>query len=233
MVKRLRTRLRQARVTVERDLGYSLTSIVNPPLHLSTRSHMLSARAHSYLHGDFMPLHSASVSVGARALPSTAASSSLGTRSKPAVLQHYQSATDIAVAPQQQVLLHLPSSPSVPRTPLTQPLDNDNDIARTILMLATPPSLLRSPCQQPTQIGRPAAHTSRRLSFSRCQAERPNKRSRLSDNGESSLHPAAQVQEQVLATGSLSPNLSRIAALSRRTMARPRPKRHARSAAPK
>ncbi|KAJ2745792.1 hypothetical protein GGI19_006471 [Coemansia pectinata] len=267
MTKRLRTRLRQARVTVERDLGHSLTAIAPPPeqlchalfhnmsrpLHESAWSRMLSTRAHSYSHGDFMALHSETASVGVPSLLSTAANSRLCSRSRPAVVQRYQSAVNIDATPQhstaqrlaraspvqqQQVLLHLPSSPSVPRTPLMQPLDSDNEVARTILMLATPPaarapSLPGSSCQQPTRIGRPAARTGRRLSFSRCQAERPPKRSRYSDNEESPPDPAAQTQDQASATNHLTPNLSRIAALSQHTLTLGGPMRHAPGAASK
>ncbi|KAJ2242888.1 hypothetical protein GGI13_006797 [Coemansia sp. RSA 455] len=255
MAKRLRTRLRQARVTVERDLGHSLTAIAPPPeqpchafvrstsrpLHESARSRMLSTRAHSYSHGDFLSPHSEPVSVGAPSLLSTAANSRLCSRRRPAVFQRYQSAVNMAATPQhstaqrlaraspvqqQQVLLHLPSSPSVPCTPLMQPLDSDNEVARTILMLATPPaarapSLPGSSCQQPTRTGRPAGRIGRRLSFSRCQAERPLKRSRHSGNEESPLDPATQTQEQAstittttTTTSPLTPNLSRIAAMS-------------------
>ncbi|KAJ2026117.1 hypothetical protein IWW57_003144 [Coemansia sp. S610] len=231
MANRLRTRLRQARAIVERNLGHSLTAIVptsERPGHVllhstpralrqSARSRMLSARAHSYSYGDFMPLLSATTS------------SSLGSRrSRPALIQRYQSAANTttllaqSAARQQQQQLRLSSSPSVPRTPLMQPLDSDNEVARTILMLATPPaarapSLPESPRLPLTRVGRPAKCPTRRLSFSLCQAEPSSKRPRLGDNEEGPLlDPVAQTLEHASTT-----------APPQHHRASPRPRRHA------
>ncbi|KAJ2742865.1 hypothetical protein GGI20_004168 [Coemansia sp. BCRC 34301] len=109
------------------------------------------------------------------------------------------------------------------RTPRMRPLDNDNEVAQTILMLATPPTA-RAPSL-------PTMCTGRRLSFSRCQAQRPPKRPRHGD-AEEEAPPALAAQTHVQPlTRFCTPNLSEIVALPQCALALSRLKRHAPSAA--
>ncbi|KAJ1985853.1 hypothetical protein GGI04_006240, partial [Coemansia thaxteri] len=169
MAKRLRTRLRQARVTVERDLGHSLSAIVLLPavggpapcgaqLPLAPQPPILGVRAHSYSPGDFVP-------------------------------------------------------------PAAVPLDSENEAAHAILTLATPPAarapaLSRSPCQH---LG--ARGAGRRLVFSRCPSERPPKRPRSDDAEAAAIAQAPPFYRPL--------NLSQIASLPQRALAKPRLKRYA------
>ncbi|KAJ2461073.1 hypothetical protein GGF42_000422 [Coemansia sp. RSA 2424] len=191
------------------------------PPYQPARSRVLSARAHSYSHGDFASLHAEP------ARPTDASPLSSIAASARSASQRLAQAS-----PVRQHLLHTPSSP------LVRPLDSENEVAQTILMLGTPPaarapSLPISPSQQPTRIGRPAVRTGRRLSFPRCQTERPRKRPRHGDAAEEApLALAAQMHTQP-PSRFLTPNLSDVAALSQRTLAHSRPERHAPSAATK
>ncbi|KAJ2079540.1 hypothetical protein H4R24_003709 [Coemansia sp. RSA 988] len=217
MAKRLHTRLRQARVAIERDLGHSLTAIVPQPAAVTRaparRSSALGGRAHSYSLGDFPTLASEPASPGGRS----------GTRAT--ALQRHWSALPLSAArhsvqPQTQAqpiaIPRLPRLPGSPRTPQLQPQDSENEIAHTILMLSTPPaaraaSLSESPCQRPLRIGGQGTAKSRRLSFSRCNssAERPAKR----------LRGTEPVQSEGMHMCLDTPNLSQVAALSSRPTA--------------
>ncbi|KAJ2662843.1 hypothetical protein IW148_002757 [Coemansia sp. RSA 1199] len=209
MANRLRTRLRRARTAIERDLGHSLTSIVPLPTSDHHRQ-LLGTRAHSYSHGDFPALLDANGGPGARA----------------AVLQRHHSAAPHLTAhsgarqPAQHPL-DLPSSPPMlPSTPQLQPQDTENEVAHTILMLATPPaarasSLSESPCQRPARIGALSAQPRRRLSFSRhLSDDRPG--GRASPYARPSVSPP---------TAFATPNLSQIAALTQPSAATARRKR--------
>ncbi|KAJ2452498.1 hypothetical protein EV183_002871 [Coemansia sp. RSA 2336] len=161
MASKLRFRLRRARMTIERDLGHSLTTIAPAPAR--SRRSLAATRAHSYSQGDF-PL-SASRPVG----PSCRAGAA-------ALLRHQSAASSVAAASSAaRAPLGLPSSPPVlPSTPLLQPQDSENEIAHTILMLATPPaprppSLSESPCQRLSCSSTQDPHARRRLSFSRLE----------------------------------------------------------------
>ncbi|KAJ2313528.1 hypothetical protein H4R23_001173 [Coemansia sp. Cherry 401B] len=187
MASRLRTRLRRARSEIERDLGHSLTAIVPQPASPRSRRRQplaLGMRAHSYSHGDFP--------------------SEPGPGAPP--LQRRRSAAPSAPA------LDLPSSPPVlPATPQLQPQDSENEIARTILMLATPPaarapSLSESPCQRSARTGNSATQPRRRLSFSRHRgSERSGRRG----------SPYARPSETPPPPTTFdTPNLSQIAALA-------------------
>ncbi|KAI9473160.1 hypothetical protein LPJ78_003604 [Coemansia sp. RSA 989] len=199
MASKLRFRLRRARMSIERDLGHSLTTI-SPA---RSRRSLAATRAHSYSQGDFPS--SANRPVG----PSRRARAA-------ALLRHQSAAPSVAAAssaPRAPLEL-LPSSPPVlPRTPLLQPQDSEKEIAHTILMLATPPaprpsSLSESPCQRSSCSRIQDPHARRRLSFSRCAG-----------NGYS------RIREQTAVSSFDTPNLSQIAALSQPPGASSRNKR--------
>ncbi|KAJ2611721.1 hypothetical protein H4S08_003023 [Coemansia sp. RSA 1365] len=212
MAKRLRTRLRQARVAIERDLGHSLTAIVPQSTTASrapTRgSSALGTRAHSYSLGDFPAL------AGEPASPSDSGFT------RATALQRHWSALPLSAARhnvQTQTKARVTAMPrqlmppGSPHTPQLQPQDSENEIAHTILMLATPPaarapSLSESPCHRPLRIGGQGTTKSRRLSFSRCNSsvERPDKRMRGKE----------QPQSAGVGGDLGTPNLSQVAALS-------------------
>ncbi|KAJ2219135.1 hypothetical protein IWW45_009389 [Coemansia sp. RSA 485] len=183
MAKRLRARLMQARAAVERDIGHSLAVAVPcpdpdgrpersvdsdghrfPQTHGQTRA--LDARAHSYPHKDRSPLR-------ARALLRGSAAPTRRAARNPALVK----------AASSRDYLDLPSSPPIARTPPRRhgsdddDNDNDNEIAHTILMLATPPALHSQLLFEPNSRHRPhppdttPTPGNRRLSFSRCVKE--------------------------------------------------------------
>ncbi|KAJ2802666.1 hypothetical protein H4R20_003196, partial [Coemansia guatemalensis] len=146
MAKRLRTRLRQARVAIERDLGHSLTAIVPQSAAASRapvrRSSALDTRAHSYSLGDFPALASEPAS------PSGSSGGGSSSTRATALQRHWSalplSAARHSVQPQAQArssaMPHPPRPAGLPRTPQLHPQDSENEIAHTILMLATPPA---------------------------------------------------------------------------------------------
>ncbi|KAI9506124.1 hypothetical protein BX070DRAFT_243619 [Coemansia spiralis] len=279
MARRLRTKLRQARVTIEREIGHSLTAVVSqadqhlgnphnivssPLLHSAhatfrhspwhhTHEHMallrsgLGTRAHSYSQGDFCILYKESSAEDANTLNGVAAEAKC---SSSTALHRHQSALSAATVVHSDARSHgtgpiknpldIPSSPpGIPLTPQMHPQDSENEIAQTILMLATPPaahapSLSESPCQRPlrSSIQANANKTNRRLSFSRCIHSPPRKRTRKPtesdkskdaervDSGKSAVldsHPADSPQHRYpLQTPNAfaTPNLSQVAALS-------------------
>ncbi|KAJ2552722.1 hypothetical protein EV175_003205 [Coemansia sp. RSA 1933] len=184
MAKRLRTRLRLARVAIEREIGHPIATVVphasqqSPQRNAAPLLRSLAARAHSYSHGDFPALYrdpapaleSASSSSLLRyqsALPAATAQSASALRSR-----------QPGTAPTAMLPLDIPSSPpDAPRTPRMRPLDYESEAAHTILMLATPPAarapppLSVSPCRQ-ASIRRYHSPTTqlpnRRLSFTKC-----------------------------------------------------------------
>ncbi|KAJ2699596.1 hypothetical protein FB645_005279 [Coemansia sp. IMI 203386] len=180
MAKRLRARLMQARAAVERDIGHSLAVAVPcpdpegrpersvgsdghrfPQTHGQTRA--LDAHAHSYPHKDRSPLR-------ARALLRGSAAPTRRAARNPALVK----------AASSRDYLDLPSSPPIARTPPRRhgsDDDNDNEIAHTILLLATPPALHSQFLFEPNSRHRPhpldttPTPGNRRLSFSRCVKE--------------------------------------------------------------
>ncbi|KAJ2138731.1 hypothetical protein GGH19_002239 [Coemansia sp. RSA 1807] len=213
MANRLRTRLRRARTAIERDLGHSLTSIVSLPTSPPTFDHrqqLLGSRAHSYSHGDFPVLLDANGGSGAQST---------------ALQRHHSAAPHLtahsgAHQPTQHPLDLSSSPPMAPSTPQLHPHDTENEVARTILMLATPPaarasSLSESPCQRPARNDALSARPRRRLSFSRHHSDdRPG--GRASPYARPSVSPR---------TAFATPNLSQIAALTLPSAAAARRKR--------
>ncbi|KAJ2398689.1 hypothetical protein GGI23_003093 [Coemansia sp. RSA 2559] len=196
MASRLRTRLRMARATIERELGHPMTTFApqaahgSPlqsrysPLHRRHRNGVsilrgLTARAHSYSHGDFPALHRRDLASGYSRLSDNAPV--LGSSSTSTLLRH-QSALSPATAHSASAMrscrpgttptavfpLEIPSSPpdDVLHTPQMLPLDYENEAAHTILMLATPPAVRAPPisASPPCTVQKP----NRRLSFSKC-----------------------------------------------------------------
>ncbi|KAJ1903927.1 hypothetical protein LPJ81_002800 [Coemansia sp. IMI 209127] len=196
MASRLRTRLRMARATIERELGHPMTAIAPQAAHGSPRQSLLysplhrrrrngvsllrglTARAHSYSHGDFPALHRDPTSGCPRLLDNAPA---LGSSSASTLLRH-QSAQSPATAHSASAMrsrrlgttpttvrpLDIPSSPpdDALHTPQMLPLDYENEAAHTILMLATPPAVRAPPisASPPCTVQKP----NRRLSFSKC-----------------------------------------------------------------
>ncbi|KAI8322438.1 hypothetical protein GQ54DRAFT_147416 [Martensiomyces pterosporus] len=254
MAMRLRTRLRKARVAIERDIGHSLSAIVPPAdpkshstpsspavhfgtLHSPLRHHsghqpqMLSGRASSYSGEEL----SALVSTAAMANGTLASEAVALNGSMPMALRRQRSALPAtflqSTLPPSEATTHqhpldIPSSPPVVAPSTPQVDSSEDEIAHTILMLATPPaarppSLSESPCQRPMRVHEAGAGTSRRLSFSRCLEEQPAKRPRQADVR---AQRAASAQEPVQFS---TPNLSQIAALPQRALNAPRSTRHA------
>ncbi|KAI7828452.1 hypothetical protein BX661DRAFT_182132, partial [Kickxella alabastrina] len=203
------------------------------------RSRLMSGRSHSYSQGSHSGMYSEAL---------------LGddtTRGHSSTLQQ-GSAVDLPTVPEQNRVCELyhsvnstaqhqlvtPLSPQLlPRTSPTQSRDSkddegsdsDNEVARTILMLATPPAiralaLSKSPYQRPIQMESHPAPPNRRLSFSRCIDANPAKRLRhgaYDDDFAYNMH----LQKAAL---SVTPNLSQMTARPQCSTATagPMPKQH-------